>query len=189
MIYQVLFVPHEKVWINMDCFTAKNVETFLKLLYPQNTILYEEIRKELSYFVSEGMLKAENTETARIYSVITINVKKMATPKVVTPVETVKVSLTEMATQVANAGGRIVTIKFIKKDTEEVRTANGRFCGMTPLGNIQFQENKYLRAKKAGTLAKHTDYHEYTQFLPKNLVEVRVGKKVYVSNKAKAKKD
>ena len=122
------------------------------------------IRKALDELVVRNVLEYKNTELGRIY-----NLNKT---------DMIKVSASKLVRTIEDNSGKLMSILF-KKTDGETRVANGIFKGRTDLGNIQFQEYKYLRAKKNGTLDNHPEYHEYTQIIPKSIIEVRVAKQVY----------
>lgn len=171
-------------------FTTLEVKMYLREKYPNEVWDQSLVRKAVDYFVNEDVLIFESIPDFRIFSVIKSQSKKVMAQTTKTQVTVIAeaISPSALVIKIEENKGKLTTVKFIKDSDKQERVANGIFVTRTALGNVQMQEYKYLKAKKAGIInAENKDkYHEFTQILPKNILEVRVGGKCYVSNKKRA---
>ena len=193
-------------------FTTLEVKLNLRERFPNEFWDQQIVKKCFDHFASQGSLIFENGETFRIYSVNhTKQLKTMSTISVTTVSKATALSPSALVSKIEESKGKLTTIKFIKDSNNEERVANGIYVGRTTLGNIQFQEYKHMKTKKSGlvdayfaakkanklddftkqwgknAIKKAEEYHEYTQILPKNILEVRVAGCAFVSNKKKSK--
>lgn len=183
IIYKILFTPLGGINCEDKKFTGKQIEMLVNL--GGNSISFEDIRKELAYFVAEGMLTVKNTDTARVYSLYNNKImQKEPKTKVKKEPTEMKVSASNLIKAIVDNKGKMTSVLFTKIDGTD-RTVNGIFHNQTTLGNVMFKEAKYYRAKKAGTLTESD--HEFTQMLPKSIKEVRVGGVRYLINKVTKK--
>lgn len=193
-------------------FTTLEVKINLRTNYPLEFWDQQIVKKCFDHFVSKGNLIFESGPTFRVYSVNHIKQSKvMSTINVTTVSKATSISPSALVSKIEENKGKLTTIKFIKDSNNEERVANGIFVGRTTLGNLQFQEYKHMKTKKEGLVDAYNaakkankldeftkqwgknavkraeEYHEYTQILPKNILEVRVAGCAFVSNKKKTK--
>jgi hypothetical protein len=190
-------------------FTTLEVKLSLRERFPDEFWDQQIVKKCFDHFVSQGGLIFENGETFRVYSVN--HTKQLRIMSKINATTATSLSPSALVSKIEENKGKLTTIKFIKDSNNEERVANGIYVGRTTLGNIQFQEYKHMKTKKSGLVdaylsAKKTnklddftkqwgknavkkaeEYHEYTQILPKNILEVRVAGCAFVSNKKKSK--